>query len=130
MQMSIRSINPYNQSVLNEFEEYSNSKLEYAMDLAQNTFDHWKSTSFTERSRLMHICADLLEERIESLGLNPDRADVITQASKIFLTIMETGAIKKIYVPQIGLADGIIKTVYMDWMEKNEKNNRKYLLNK
>ena len=59
------------------------------------------------------------EERVESLGLNPDRADVITQASKIFLTIMQTGAIKKIWVPQIGLADGIIKTVYEDWMKKN-----------
>lgn len=68
MQMSIKSINPYNQSVLNEFEEYSNLKLEYAMDLAQNTFSHWKGTSFAERSRLMHTLANLLEERIESLA--------------------------------------------------------------
>ena len=63
--MAIQSINPYNQSILNEFEEYSNTKIEYAMDFAQNTFAFWKHTSFAERSRLMHTCANLLEERIE-----------------------------------------------------------------
>jgi exopolyphosphatase / guanosine-5'-triphosphate,3'-diphosphate pyrophosphatase len=48
-------------------------------------------------------------ERIETLGLNPDRADVIVQASKIFLTVLKTSGIKKIMVQQIGLSDGIIK---------------------
>lgn len=56
------------------------------------------------------------EERIVSLDLNPDRADVIVQASKIFLTIMRAGGIKKIFVPRIGLADGIIKGIYDDWL--------------
>ncbi len=52
------------------------------------------------------------EERIERLGLKPDRADVIVPAAKIFLTIMKTADIDKIYVPQIGLSDGIIHDLY------------------
>lgn len=52
------------------------------------------------------------EERIERLGLKPDRADVIVPAAKIFLTVMKTADIDKIYVPQIGLSDGIVHELY------------------
>ena len=52
------------------------------------------------------------EERITILGLNPDRADVIIPATKIFLSAMKWSGIKKIFVPKIGLADGIIKSMY------------------
>jgi exopolyphosphatase/guanosine-5'-triphosphate,3'-diphosphate pyrophosphatase len=53
-----------------------------------------------------------LEERILQLGLNPDRADVIMPATKIFLTVMKTAEIDKIIVPQIGLSDGIVHLLY------------------
>ena len=53
-----------------------------------------------------------LEERIDVLGLKPDRADVIVHASKIFTTIMKIADIEDIYVPQIGLSDGIIHDLY------------------
>ncbi|MDF2449310.1 MAG: Ppx/GppA phosphatase [Bacteroidota bacterium] len=52
------------------------------------------------------------EERVEVLGLKPDRADVIVNASKIFITIMKTANIDDIFVPQIGLSDGIIHDLY------------------
>lgn len=52
------------------------------------------------------------EERIEVLGLKPDRADVIVNASKIFITIMKIGEMETIFVPQIGLSDGIIHELY------------------
>jgi exopolyphosphatase / guanosine-5'-triphosphate,3'-diphosphate pyrophosphatase len=52
------------------------------------------------------------KERVEILGLNPDRADVIVQASKVFIMILKTAAINKIIVPQIGLSDGIIRWIY------------------
>lgn len=42
------------------------------------------------------------EERVEVLGLKPDRADVIVHASKIFITIMKTADIEDIFIPQIG----------------------------
>ena len=52
------------------------------------------------------------EERVEVLGLNPDRADVIIPATKIFLTAMKHAEIQKIMVPQIGLSDGILHDLY------------------
>jgi exopolyphosphatase/guanosine-5'-triphosphate,3'-diphosphate pyrophosphatase len=52
------------------------------------------------------------DERVEVLGLKPDRADVIVHASKIFITIMKTADIDNIFVPQIGLSDGIVHDLY------------------
>lgn len=52
------------------------------------------------------------EERIDVLGLKPDRADVIVHASKIFITIMKAAEIEDIFVPQIGLSDGIVHDLY------------------
>ncbi len=49
------------------------------------------------------------EERINLLGLKPDRADVILPATEIFKKVMFWGGIKKVYVPTIGIADGLIK---------------------
>ena len=52
------------------------------------------------------------DERISELDLNPDRADVIIPATKIYLLAMKWSKANKIYVPKIGLSDGIIKTLY------------------
>ncbi|MDG1503119.1 MAG: ethanolamine ammonia-lyase reactivating factor EutA [Flavicella sp.] len=52
------------------------------------------------------------EERISELGLNQDRADVIIPATKIYLSAMKWSKSKKIYVPKIGLSDGIVKSLY------------------
>lgn len=51
-------------------------------------------------------------QRILELGLNQDRADVIIPATKIFLIAAKWSKAKKIHVPKIGLADGMIKTLY------------------
>ena len=52
------------------------------------------------------------EERILEYNLNPDRADVIVPALKIFLKTMEWSGSNKVYVPKVGLVDGMIKEVY------------------
>ncbi|TMM29037.1 exopolyphosphatase [Polaribacter aestuariivivens] len=52
------------------------------------------------------------EDRISELSLNPDRADVIIPATKIYLSAMKWSGARKIYVPKIGLSDGIIKSLY------------------
>lgn len=52
------------------------------------------------------------QERISELSLNPDRADVIIPATKIYVSAMKWSGATKIYVPKIGLADGIIKTLF------------------
>lgn len=52
------------------------------------------------------------EERIAELGLNPDRADVIIPATRIYLNAMKWSGARQIYVPKIGLSDGIVKALY------------------
>ncbi|SFW20683.1 exopolyphosphatase / guanosine-5'-triphosphate,3'-diphosphate pyrophosphatase [Sinomicrobium oceani] len=52
------------------------------------------------------------EDRISELGLNPDRADVIIPATRIFLSATKWSGAKKIHVPKIGLSDGIVKLLY------------------
>jgi exopolyphosphatase/guanosine-5'-triphosphate,3'-diphosphate pyrophosphatase len=54
------------------------------------------------------------DERILELSLNPDRADVIIPATKIYLCAMKWSGATKLYVPKIGLSDGIIKTLYQE----------------
>ena len=56
-----------------------------------------------------------LKDRINVLGLNQDRADVIIPACEIYLTVMKWAIAKSIYVPKVGLVDGIIYTL----IEKN-----------
>lgn len=52
------------------------------------------------------------EQRIAELGLNTDRADVIIHALRIYLNAMKWSGANKIYVPKIGLSDGIVKAMY------------------
>ncbi|HYD92698.1 MAG TPA: exopolyphosphatase, partial [Flavobacterium sp.] len=52
------------------------------------------------------------EQRIAELGLNPDRADVIIHAVRIYLNAMKWSGARDIYVPKIGLSDGIVKAMY------------------
>jgi exopolyphosphatase/guanosine-5'-triphosphate,3'-diphosphate pyrophosphatase len=49
-----------------------------------------------------------VKERILKLNMNEDRADVIVPAGKIFLNIMKWAEIEELYVPQLGLVDGIV----------------------
>lgn len=57
-----------------------------------------------------------VEQRISSLNLRPDRADVIVPAGKIFLEIHKILKIDKIFIPKIGLADGIIYSLYQKYV--------------
>jgi exopolyphosphatase/guanosine-5'-triphosphate,3'-diphosphate pyrophosphatase len=52
-----------------------------------------------------------LKDRINVLGLKKDRADVIIPACEIFLSVMKWAGIKNIYVPTVGMVDGIIQTL-------------------
>lgn len=57
------------------------------------------------------------EERIWQLNLNQDRADVILPATRIYLSAMKWSGAQEIYVPKIGLSDGIIKYLYSEKSE-------------
>src|SRR5690606_29694371 len=52
------------------------------------------------------------DERITELDMNPDRADGVIPATRIYLSAMKWSKAKNIFVPKIGLSDGIIKSLY------------------
>lgn len=67
------------------------------------------------RQLYTYLTSFSLKDRINVLGLNQDRADVIIPASEIYLTVMKHAGIKSIYVPRVGMVDGIIQLL----IEKN-----------
>ncbi|WAC39701.1 exopolyphosphatase [Pedobacter sp. SL55] len=67
------------------------------------------------RNMYNELNAYSLKERISILKLNQDRADVIIPACEIYLTVMKWAGIKQIFVPKVGMVDGIINLL----MEEN-----------
>ncbi len=67
-------------------------------------------------NQLVYALSDLaaysLEERIQNLGMRPDRADVIIHAGNIFEFIMHQVKADVIFVPKIGLSDGMVTRLY------------------
>ena len=59
------------------------------------------------------------QERMVRFDLNPDRADVIIPALKIFITTLESVGSNKIFIPKVGLVDGMINEIFY------EKNGNK-----
>ncbi|MDB9821914.1 rod shape-determining protein [Flavobacteriaceae bacterium] len=66
------------------------------------------NTLYSELNQLTY------EERIVQWELNPDRSDVIIPATQIYLKALQWSGASEIYVPKIGLADGIIKVLYAE----------------
>jgi exopolyphosphatase/guanosine-5'-triphosphate,3'-diphosphate pyrophosphatase len=58
-----------------------------------------------------------LEERISVYKLREDRADVIVPALQIYINVMRWADADEIYVPKIGLADGLIQHLYEEVMK-------------
>lgn len=69
------------------------------------------------KANYKYLKAMSYEERISELNLNQDRADVIIPATKIYVSAMKWSDSKKIYVPKIGLSDGIVKSLYAGIIE-------------
>ncbi|WP_298304289.1 exopolyphosphatase [Flavobacterium sp.] len=65
-------------------------------------------------SQYQYLSSLTYEQRIAELGLNTDRADVIIPATRIYLNAMKWSGARQIYVPKIGLSDGIVKAMYYD----------------
>lgn len=53
-----------------------------------------------------------LEDRMKQYKLREDRADVILPAIQIYINVMRWANIEEIYVPKIGLADGLVHMLY------------------
>ncbi len=63
------------------------------------------------------------DERILNFKLNPYRADVIIPALKIFLKVSKICKVNEIYVPKVGLVDGMIHHLYQMVLPENSGNN-------
>ena len=71
------------------------------------------STSLEEIERMRDYIAQFsLEERINKLQLNPDRADVIVPAGDIYTSAMKWAGANIIHVPDVGLKDGMLQLLY------------------
>ena len=53
-----------------------------------------------------------MEERQSVLLLNPDRADVIVPAARIYLSAMKWARVESMLVPTVGLKDGMLQALY------------------
>lgn len=62
-----------------------------------------------------------VDERILKYGFKPDRADVIVPATQIFLRIMRVVDMDTLYVPKVGLGDGMIHLMYEKMQRKKKK---------
>jgi len=62
-----------------------------------------------------------LEERMRIYKFREDRADVIVPALQIYINVMRWAEIDEIYVPKIGLADGLIQSLYEEISRKDAK---------
>jgi exopolyphosphatase/guanosine-5'-triphosphate,3'-diphosphate pyrophosphatase len=55
-----------------------------------------------------------IEERKHLYNFRSDRADVIVPALQIYINVMRWAGAAEIYVPKIGLADGLVKILYKE----------------
>jgi exopolyphosphatase/guanosine-5'-triphosphate,3'-diphosphate pyrophosphatase len=60
-----------------------------------------------------------LEDRIRVYKLKEDRADVIIPALQIYINVMRWTDINEIYVPKIGLSDGLIQSLYYELQKRS-----------
>lgn len=94
-------------------EKKDKKKQRITVEVLHNLHDELKSLS--------------VEERMEKYQLKPDRADVIVPAGDIFLTIADIIHATYIYVPVIGLADGIIDGLYASHLEEAQPVAKKVI---
>jgi exopolyphosphatase / guanosine-5'-triphosphate,3'-diphosphate pyrophosphatase len=65
-----------------------------------------------------------VSQRMSLYKLREDRADVIVPALSIYINVMRWADADEIYVPKIGLSDGLIHSLYRD-VKKQEKSRKK-----
>jgi len=81
-----------------------------------------RKMSLDKLIRTQEILKNLtMEDLLNKLQLNPDRADVIIPASEIYLSAMQSAKAKSILVPDVGLKDGINYHMYQTHHPESDK---------
>ncbi len=60
------------------------------------------------------------DQRVTELGMRPDRADVILPALSIYRRVLKWGRADQIFVPILGLADGMIHILYQKYLNESD----------
>jgi succinate-semialdehyde dehydrogenase / glutarate-semialdehyde dehydrogenase len=68
MENIIKSINPFNNSLLKEFQEFDLDKINLMLSDSESSFEVWKNTDFDYRSKLMLQCAEQLRQDKQNLA--------------------------------------------------------------
>lgn len=75
-----------------------------------------KKQQFISNRELKDLYKELttlsMEQRMRRYSMRPDRADVIIPAARIFTTVAAVTGAKELFVPKVGLSDGMIKWMY------------------
>lgn len=79
------------------------------------------------RDYYRELSAVSFEERISQYNLRPDRADVIVPALQIYINAMRWAGATNIFIPKIGLADGLIKRLWAE-INTSEKQTAQIIL--
>ena len=66
--MSIQTINPTTEEVLETFDAYNQEQINEALDEARQAFLSWRATTFAERAKHLHNVASHLRERKKGLA--------------------------------------------------------------
>ena len=71
-------------------------------------------------NKLHHLAGVSAREPFDRFALKPDRADVIVPAADIYLQIATHIGAREIWVPTIGIVDGIIYSLCSDYLKEKE----------
>lgn len=66
--MPYQSVNPYDGKILKTFEELSAQQLEAALQTAEQCFQTWRHTTFTERALIVSKVAALMNAQVDELA--------------------------------------------------------------
>ena len=88
-------------------------------DLATNKNKDLRSMDMTEVIRVRDMIAQFgIKEREVRFSLNENRSDVIIPATEIYLEAMRCAKAKNLIVPDVGLKDGMILSLYQKIIKK------------
>lgn len=66
----LKSINPYNQELVEEYPVFTSNQIQFALSQAEIAFRHWKNTTYLFRSNLLLKLAEVLQENSEKYALH------------------------------------------------------------
>ena len=66
--MTYQSLNPYDGKIFKTFKELTDEQLETAVQAAEQCFETWRHTTFTERSTVVARAAGILRARVEDFA--------------------------------------------------------------